>query len=125
MVKVDYSKMDGQDWAPVLLRGTKATIHTGLSASTKAQPKNVSPEAAAQRRLEQQDTPQKPKELSTASRTELMQRRAAMKKSQIELNQMCQFPANTVNGIESGKIIPTPTQLIKLNRVLSSKLRLE
>jgi ribosome-binding protein aMBF1 (putative translation factor) len=117
--------MDGQDWAPVVLRGTKPTIKTGLVGAAKTPPKNVTPEAAAQRRLEQQETPQKPKELSTASRTELMQRRAALKKSQIELNQLCQFPANTVNCIESGKLIPSPTQLTKLNRVLSCKLRLE
>jgi ribosome-binding protein aMBF1 (putative translation factor) len=117
--------MDGQDWAPVILRGTAPTIKTGLGGSAKAPPKHVTPEAAAQRRLEQQETPQKPKELSVASRTELMQRRAALKKSQVELNQVCQFPANTINGIESGKIIPSPTQLTKLNRVLGAKLRLE
>jgi ribosome-binding protein aMBF1 (putative translation factor) len=117
--------MDGQDWAPVVLRGTKPTIKTGLVNAAKSAPKNVTPEAAAARRLEQQETPQKPKELSMASRTELMQRRAALKKSQVELNQLCQFPANTVNGIESGKLIPTPTQLTKLNRILSCKLRLE
>ena len=117
--------MDHQDWAPVTIRGTKATISTGLGPALRQPPKNLTPEAAIQRRLEQQDIPQKPKELSTASRTELMQRRAAMKKSQVELNQMCQFPANTVNGIESGKLIPTPSQLMKLNRVLAAKLRLE
>jgi hypothetical protein len=116
--------MDGQDWTPVLIRGTKPTIKTGLGPTAKAAPKNVTPEAAAQRRLEQQDIG-KPKELSTVARTELMQRRAAMKKTQIELNQMCQFPANTVNAIESGKIIPNPSQLVKLNRVLGCKLRLE
>jgi ribosome-binding protein aMBF1 (putative translation factor) len=117
--------MDGQDWTPVVLRGTKPTIRTGLGGPPKAPPKNTTPEAAAQRRLEQQDTPQKPKELSTASRTELMQRRAALKKSQVELNQLCQFPAHTINGIESGKLIPSPSQLTKLNRVLACKLRLE
>lgn len=117
--------MDGQDWSTVILRGTKPTIRTGLGGPAKAPPKNTTPEAAAARRLEEQETAQKPKELSTASRTELMQRRAAMKKSQIELNQMCQFPANTINGIESGKVIPNPSQLIKLNRILSCKLRLE
>jgi len=117
--------MDGQDWSSVTIRGTKPTIKMGLGPAPRPPPKNVTPEAAAARRLEQQDGPQKPKELSTASRTELMQRRAALKKSQIELNQMCQFPANTVNGIESGKLIPSSGQLIKLNRVLGSKLRLE
>jgi len=115
--------MDGQDWAPVTLRGTNATIRTRQPAKS-AKPQNVTPEAAAVRRLEQQDGPQKPKELSTAARTEIMQRRAAMKKTQIELNQMCQFPANTVNGIESGKIIPSQSQLVKLNRVLGAKLQL-
>ena len=106
------------------IRGTKPTIKT-LGGPAKPASKNVTPEAAIQRRLERQDGPQKLKELSTASRTELMQRRGAMKKSQIELNQMCQFPANTVNGIESGKLIPSPGQLVKLNRVLACKLRLE
>jgi len=108
-----------------MIRGTKATIKTGLGGPPKAPPKNTTPEAAAARRLEEQDGAQKPKELSVTSRTELMQRRAAMKKSQVELNQMCQFPANTVNAIESGKLIPNPSQLIKLNRVLGCKLRLE
>jgi ribosome-binding protein aMBF1 (putative translation factor) len=116
--------MDGQDWAPVVLRGTKPTISTGLDRVVRqaTKPQNVTPEAAAARRLEQQGGPQKPKELTTAARTEMMQRRAAMKKTQVELNQMCQFPANTVNGIESGKIIPNTSQLSKLNRVLGAKL---
>jgi len=117
--------MDGQDWAPVVLRGTKPTISTGLGQKkAAAKPQNVTPEAAAARRLEQQESLQKPKELSTAARTEMMQRRAAMKKTQVELNQMCQFPANTINGIESGKIIPSQSQLVKLNRVLAAKLQL-
>jgi len=111
--------MNGQDWTPVTLSASK-TVGQGQKTPLK----NVTPEAAAARRLEQQDGPQKSKELSTAARTEMMQRRAAMKKTQVELNQMCQFPANTVNGIESGKIIPNHSQLIKLNRVLAAKLQL-
>ena len=117
--------MENQDWTPLIIRGTKPTVRTTLGGPAKVLPKKTTPEAAAQRRLEQHETAQKPKELSTASRTELMQRRAALKKSQVELNQLCQFPANTVNGIESGKLIPTQTQLIKLNRALGAKLRLE
>lgn len=112
--------MQGQDWTPVVLRGTKS----GGQGQHSTKPQNVTPEAAAARRLEQQE-PQKPKELSTAARKEMMQRRAAMKKTQVELNQMCQFPTNTVNGIESGKIIPSQSQLVKLNRVLGAKLSLE
>jgi ribosome-binding protein aMBF1 (putative translation factor) len=117
--------MEGQDWTPVVLRGAKPTIGTGLGPKKAVKPsQNVTPEAAAVRRLEQQDGPQKMKELSTAARTEMMQRRAAMKKTQVELNQLCQFPANTINGIESGKIIPNASQLVKLNRVLGAKLQL-
>jgi ribosome-binding protein aMBF1 (putative translation factor) len=113
--------MEGQDWTPVVLRGTKSV---GQSLNKSRAPQNVTPEAAAARRLEQQEVPQRPKELSTEARTEMMQRRAAMKKTQVELNQMCQFPTNTVNGIESGKIIPNTSQLSKLNRVLGAKLAL-
>jgi ribosome-binding protein aMBF1 (putative translation factor) len=113
------TSMDGQDWNTVRIQGAKVAKPTA-----KAPAKNTTPDVAAQRGLEQQETAQKPKTLSTESRTQIMQMRAAMKKTQVELNQMCQFPANTVNGIESGKIIPSQSQLVKLNRVLGAKLQL-
>jgi len=56
-----YSKMEGQDWATVTIRGVKPTIRTGLGGPAKPPVKNVTPEAAPARRLEQQETPQKPK----------------------------------------------------------------
>jgi ribosome-binding protein aMBF1 (putative translation factor) len=108
--------MDGQDWTIVRVHASK-----GAKASSKTPVKNTTPDVAAQRGLEQQDTAQKPKTLSTESRTQIMQVRAAMKKTQVELNQMCQFPANTVRDIESGRLVPTPSQLIRLNRVLNVK----
>lgn len=116
----DPTSMDGQDWNPITIRGTKAIISTG----TRAPSKNTTPDVAAQRGLEQQETAQKPRTLSTESRTQIMQARAAMKKTQVELNQMCQFPVNTLRDIESGRIVPTPSQLIRLNRALQMKFTL-
>jgi len=109
--------MQGQDWNTLRIQGTKAKISTG----TRVPSKNTTPDVASQRGLDQQETAQKAKTLSTESRTQIMQVRAAMKKTQVELNQMCQFPANTVRDIESGRIVPTPSQLIRLNRVLQMK----
>jgi ribosome-binding protein aMBF1 (putative translation factor) len=108
--------MDGQDWNTVRIQGVKMA-----TKGSKTPSKNTTPDVASQRGLEQQETAQKPKTLSTESRTQIMQVRAAMKKTQVELNQMCQFPANTVRDIESGRIVPTPSQLIRLNRALQMK----
>lgn len=113
------TSMDGQDWNTVRIHGAKVAKPTA-----KVPAKNTTPDVAAQRGLEQQETAQKPKTLSTESRTQIMQVRAAMKKTQVELNQMCQFPANTVRDIESGRIVPTPSQLIRLNRALNVKFAL-
>jgi ribosome-binding protein aMBF1 (putative translation factor) len=112
--------MDGQDWTIVRINGNRVPA----KASSKAPAKNTTPDVAGQRGLEQQETAQKPKTLSTESRTQIMQVRAAMKKTQVELNQMCQFPVNTVRDIESGRLVPTPSQLIRLNRVLNVKFAL-
>jgi ribosome-binding protein aMBF1 (putative translation factor) len=112
--------MDGQDWNVVRIHASKAPA----KATSKAPAKNTTPDVAGQRSLEQQETAQKPKTLSTESRTQIMQVRAAMKKTQVELNQICQFPANTVRDIESGRIVPTPSQLIRLNRALNVKFAL-
>jgi ribosome-binding protein aMBF1 (putative translation factor) len=107
--------MDGQDWNIVRIQGVK------MATKSKTPSKNTTPDVAAQRGLDQQETAQKPKTLSTESRTQIMQARAAMKKTQVELNQMCQFPVNTLRDIESGRIVPTPSQLIRLNRALQMK----
>jgi ribosome-binding protein aMBF1 (putative translation factor) len=54
----------------------------------------------------------------------MMQLRAAMKKTQVELNQLCSFPVNTIRDIEAGRLTPNPGQLIRLNAVLKTKLTL-
>ena len=109
--------MDGQDWDPVVIKST-APRRVVKGAGTP-----MTAAAAEQRRAEAAEVP-KPKVLSAESRTQMMQLRAAMKKTQIELNQMCSFPANTIRDIESGKLTPNAGQLIRLNNVLRTKLTL-
>jgi hypothetical protein len=51
--------------------------------------------------------------------------RRAQAKSQRELDQLCSFPAGTVNGFESRKSGPTQRQLQELSRLLKQDLTLE
>jgi len=109
--------MDGQDWDPVILKrsGPRRVVKGAGTAVTAA--------AAEQRRAEAAELP-KPKVLSAESRTQMMQLRAAMKKTQVEINQLCGFPANTIRDIESGTLTPNAGQLIRLNNILRTKLTL-
>jgi hypothetical protein len=109
--------MDGQDWDPVVIKrsGPRRVVKGAGIAVTAA--------AAEQRRVAAAEIP-KPMVLSAESRTQMMQLRAAMKKTQVEINQLCGFPANTIRDIESGKLTPNAGQLIRLNNVLRTKLTL-
>jgi len=112
--------MDGQDWDPVVIKRT-AQRHVVKGAGVKLP--SLTAAAAEQRRAETAEVP-KPKVLSAESRTQMMQRRAAMKKTQVEINQLCGFPANTIREIEAGRLTPNAGQLIRLNNVLRTKLTL-
>jgi hypothetical protein len=109
--------MDGQDWNTVVVNPVKRVVKGA------AKMPNLTAGAAAQRRVENEELPVQ-KTLSTESRTQMMQLRAAMKKTQVELNQMCGFPANTIREIEAGRLTPNPSQLIRLNNVLRVKFSL-
>ena len=110
--------MDGQDWDPVVVNSAKRVVK---GAGVKLP--SLTAAAAAQRRVESQELPVR-KVLSPESRTQMMQLRAAMKKTQLELNQLCGFPANTIREIEAGRLTPNPSQLIRLNNVLRVKFSL-
>lgn len=112
--------MDGQDWDPLVIKrvGPKRVVKgAGIKLPS------LTAAAAEQRRAEAAEIP-KPKVLSAESRTQMMQLRAAMKKTQVEVNQLCGFPANTIRDIESGKLSPNAAQLIRLNNVLRAKFSL-
>ena len=109
-----------QDWEPVVLRGL---------AQHQAQPTNKhqgaaanAPGTAALRKLDDPEAPMKRRQLTVESRQDMIQRRAAGGFTQIQLNQRCSFPANTIREIEAGRLCPTPQQISIINRQLSCKL---
>lgn len=77
-----------------------------------------------QRKLDTAEIP-KLKTLSTISRTEITKARTALGKTQVEMNQLCQFPLNTLRDIESGKIQPSSVQLRTLNSRLGITVKME
>ena len=109
-----------QDWEPVTIRRSGAS-HRQSYAATGAT-KIVARPFQAAHKLEETEVG-KLKDLSAESRMELVQKRVALNKSQMQLNQDCRFPVNTIREIESGRLCPTPTQINMLNRVLKASLK--
>ena len=107
-----------QDWDPVVVRGQKVQGTTGNPAHRTA-------DAALTAKLLHDTDVVKLKQLSHASRQEMIAHRVAKKMTQIQLNRMCGFPAGTINKIENGQLIPAPSQLSKINRALHISLKLD
>lgn len=119
--------MDCQDWTPITIQSRAAAAPGSSSANSRAAAvaHRATAESASARKLADADAPLKIKTFTPASRQEIVARRAAMKKSQVELNQMCSFPPNTIREIEAGRLAPTIGQLNTLNRVLKTGLKLQ
>ena len=64
----------------------------------------------------------KPKQLTANSRNDIVKKRLALGKKQVQLNQDCRFPVNTISEIESGDTCPNRTQLNVLNCILKLSL---
>lgn len=106
--------MQNQDWDPVVLRSSK----------TKTKPlQNISVGVHAIRKVEEAIT--KPLTLTGKSRSEMAQVRVSKGWTQKQLDMNGQFPANSCNAWEAGKICPTGPQLQKLHRILGIKLERE
>lgn len=116
---VGSGSMSHQDWDPVVVRGQKsAPVSHGVKGSAQR-----TADAALTAKLLHETDIVKLKQLSHASRQDMIAHRVAKKMTQIQLNQMCGFPAGTVNKIENGQLIPAPSQLSKINRALQMTLR--
>ncbi len=113
-----HSRMDHQDWNPVTLRGKNPTRAT----TKEVQPKS-SGIGAHLAKIEREEIG-KQKTLASESRKEMIAARLALKKTQVELDRLCAFPANTIRDLEAGKLTPTTAQLNRLNRELKLGLRL-
>jgi ribosome-binding protein aMBF1 (putative translation factor) len=112
--------MDCQDWTPTTITTSKANT----AAKTTTTSNRIAPEVAHARKIANAEVPTKPKQLSPESRQEIVNKRAAMKKSQVELNQLCNFPVNTIREIEACRLPPSIGQLNTLNRVLKTGLKM-
>lgn len=114
-----------QDWDTVIVRKRAiARKAAGAAASANKPRVRFTEDAERLRKLEAADGPTKPKQMSAASRQEMIQRRNAAGWSQMELNTRCSFPPNTIREIEAGRLCPNGAILNVLNRVLGASLRL-
>jgi ribosome-binding protein aMBF1 (putative translation factor) len=110
-------EMDGQDWAPVIVRSSAKKPAGGAGGSSRGG-HAATAEAIRLRRLEEEDFPVPTKHLSSESRTEMIRARTAKGMSQVQLNTACAFPLHTIRDIENGKLCPTPQQMNSIKRVL-------
>jgi len=102
-----------QDWEPVVLHKAKPVA------------KPMPSTAGAQLRKLEDSLPAKPQFLTGKSRSEMAQVRVSKGWTQKQLDMNGQFPANSCNGWEAGKLCPTGPQLQKLHRILGIKLERE
>lgn len=64
------------------------------------------------------------KELSLEGRQRMIQARVALGMNQLQLNQLCRLPTNTIRDAEAGKQTPSQGQLSIINRTLKTSLKL-
>lgn len=114
--------MSQQDWSSVVI---KSSVAKPLVGGTKTPVKLTTTTAAhTSRKVDEATEPIKMKELSQESRQSIMSARAESKRTQVELNQLCKFPVNTIREIEAGRLTPGSNQINIINRILKLQLKL-
>jgi ribosome-binding protein aMBF1 (putative translation factor) len=109
-----------QDWQTVTVRGRRKPATAAGGA-----PKQQSASQVQQHRAEREDLPVSSRFLSSETRQQIIAKRVEQKWSQGDLDKQCNFPQHTLREIESGRAVPSPTQLNVLNRVLKTALKFE
>lgn len=82
----------------------------------------LSGEAAHLAKVERADVPTPLRALSPNTRFAMTSARVAAGMTQAQLNSRVALPVNSIRDFESGRAVPTPTQLDKLNRMLNVRL---
>jgi len=121
--------MDDQDWTVVTIKRSGrggGSLHHNWDKKPVV-PKTIVSKINHQKleeasRLEATEIG-RPKQLTSESRNEIIQKRVAMGLTQIQLNQNCRFPANTIREFEAGRICPNQQQIQTLNRLLKTSLK--
>lgn len=108
-----------QDWQTVTVRGRRKP------AAGEAAQKQQSASQVQQHRADREDLPVSSRFLSSETRQQIIAKRVEQKWSQADLDKQCNFPSHSMREIESGRAVPSPTQLNVLNRVLKSALKFE
>lgn len=109
--------MEHQDLTPV-------NIGQGGRAQAQARPPR-SHAAVTLAKIEAGEEVKRTRVFTADSVRAIQDYRRAQAKTQRELDQLCSFPAGTVNGFESRKSGPTQRQLQELSRLLKQDLTLE
>lgn len=115
-----------QDWKSVVLRGGAAA--TGGARCPVGGCAKTTATAAAMRKAEQaadEGAPLKPKYMNTESLRAIQDYRREHNLTQAQFNMQCGFPANTINLIESRKLVPISAQVQALNRILKTRMVIE
>lgn len=118
--------MDCQDWTHVTFSKSKRAAGSAAGSGytgAKQILERKSGEGQHIAKIDREELP-KAKMLSSESRQELIQRRLALKLSQVQLDQQCAFPPHTVNALEANKRAPSSKELQVLNRILKCGLKL-
>ena len=113
-----------QDWTPVILRSSASASKAAAAAPTSKNPhftRSAAAQTAASVEKKEFGTL---KTLSAESRKTLIAKRVALKLNQVQLNQRCSFPPNTIRDFENGSLCPSNGQLNLLNRILGGGLHL-
>ena len=125
-----------QDWEVVTVRrstpssssrgaGARGGVRATQWATGGGPAPHYSPQASSARKLANATEVGKHKILTAESRHFIIARRSADGITQVQLNQRCAFPPNTIRDIESGRVCPSIGQLNTLNRILKCGLKLE
>lgn len=113
--------MSHQDWEPLTIRNTAATVAARRTMATVQAGGKHNPLADEMRKIEQADGG-KPKMLTPKSRTDMAAARAAKKLLQKDVDRLGSFPLNSCNMWEAGRLCPTSQQVQALHRLLGVKL---
>jgi len=107
-------KLDHQDWKPVVVKTkqSKEEKKTTTKKLSEAQQKDIK----LLKQVEEDNL--KHKKVPPEIRKLIQQKRGALKWTQKELAQRCNFQLNIINDIETGKANYNPQHINKIKRVL-------
>lgn len=108
--------MDCQDWSVVTYGKRKNFV--------VPEPKVAHAVSNASKIANSESESVKLKELSLEGRQIMIRQRVALGMTQLQLNQLCRLPANTIRDAEAGKQTPSQGQLSIINRSLKTSLKL-